>query len=250
LGCGVLSLLLGAVLAGPVAAQAVVKGRIVTDAGGKPLDHVEVTLDGANRSAATDENGRFRIDSIPIGVYTLYIRRIGFQPEIATLRVESADSVDLDLAMYAVATQLEELIATGHVRELSPSMAEFAERKQTLAGFGRFLGPDELRKSEGRTLADLLHDRGITIVRMSRGQAIAIGKGGTVDGTFCPMVLVRDGVLYSPGTSPSSTALDLNNYPISTLNAIEIYPRTVDAPIQYAGPLTLCGVIVLRSREQ
>jgi hypothetical protein len=85
---------------------------------------------------------------------------------------------------------------------------------------------------------------------MSRGQAIAIGKGGTVDGIFCPMVLVRDGVLYSPGTGPSLAALDLNNYPISTLDAIEIYPRTVDAPVQYVGSLTPCGVIVLRSRER
>jgi hypothetical protein len=250
---GAFLLLLGAFAASPAAAQAVVKGRIVTDAGGKPLDHAEVMLDGANRSATTNEDGRFRIGNIPIGVYTLYIRRIGFQPEMATLRIESADSVDLDLAMYAVVPQLEELIATGHVTGLSPSMAEFAERKRVLAGFGKFLGPDELRKGETLKLADLLQDQGVTIAKNNHGQAFAMGRGGlslSSPESRCPMVLVWNGIRFSFTDSTSAAPLDLNNYSVSSLGAVEIYPRTVDAPIQYGGPTTPCGVIVLRSREQ
>ena len=52
---------------------------VVTDASsGEPLPGVNVFLEGPDYGDATDRSGRYRIEGIPLGSYTLKARYIGY----------------------------------------------------------------------------------------------------------------------------------------------------------------------------
>ena len=68
-----------ALLARPVAAQAQ-GGRIVgsvADSAKRPLDNASVSVVGTRYGAISDANGRFGINNVPAGSYTVRVQRIG-----------------------------------------------------------------------------------------------------------------------------------------------------------------------------
>lgn len=67
-----------------------VRGTVV-DRAGHAVENATVVLTPGSRSAVTLDDGRFTIPSIPEGVYTLAVRRIGYEP--ATMRVGVRDSI-------------------------------------------------------------------------------------------------------------------------------------------------------------
>jgi hypothetical protein len=65
----------------------------VQDSSGRPLTRTRVTLAGSPFHVVTDDNGRFRFDSLPSGAYTLLVRDTGYD----SLGVLAADvSVNLN----------------------------------------------------------------------------------------------------------------------------------------------------------
>ncbi len=81
-----LSLLITCLVYGPAAAQDVtgrLEGRIV-DAQDHALPDVQLTLTSpdllGSRTVTTDRTGRFRVQALPIGIYRVTVRSIGFRP--------------------------------------------------------------------------------------------------------------------------------------------------------------------------
>ncbi|MGH7655911.1 MAG: carboxypeptidase regulatory-like domain-containing protein [Gemmatimonadaceae bacterium] len=82
-----------ALLATATHARAQTVGAIhgtVVDQSGHPVENAQVALVPGSRSAITLDDGRFAILNIPGGVYTISVRRIGYEP--GTLRVGVRDS--------------------------------------------------------------------------------------------------------------------------------------------------------------
>ena len=77
--------------AAPASAQTVgaIRGTVV-DQSGHAVENAQVVLTPGSRSVITLDDGRFAIANSPPGVYTLAVRRIGYQP--ATKRVGVLDS--------------------------------------------------------------------------------------------------------------------------------------------------------------
>ncbi len=230
---------------GQLAAQAVVKGRVRAVQTLSPLAGAEVLLENLSRLVTTDDSGLFRLADIPLGVHQFRVRRIGFEGAFASLRVEAADSVVLDLTLQAWVPELEPLFVTARGHR-SAQIEEFEERRRI--GMGRYLQPDDLRDNEHRTLADLVRERGIEVLYEPKGnQAIAIGIASPTllsPTTRCQMRVLLNGVeLPNQGTN-------LNLYPVSMLGAVEIYRRPAEAPIQYLPTGSTCGLILLWSRDR
>jgi len=64
----------------PAETTGTVVGRVVVGTGGKPAGFANVIVIGTRRGAQADENGRFRIDIVPVGPQVLRILLIGHQP--------------------------------------------------------------------------------------------------------------------------------------------------------------------------
>ena len=79
---------------------------IVVDQSGRAVENAQVVLTPGSRSAITLDDGRFAITNIPEGVYTLVVRRIGYEP--ATMRVGVRDSTaTVTIWLTASPTQLD-----------------------------------------------------------------------------------------------------------------------------------------------
>ncbi len=223
--CAVVLLAFLALTGQDLAAQAVLKGRIRAAQSQAPLAMVEVLIENLKLREWTNDSGDFRIAGIPIGSHQLRVRRVGFEGAVATLTVESSDSLYIDLSLNAWIPELEPIYVRAPKR--SRVLTEIEERKRT--GFGRFLLPEDLRDNEHRQLADLVRQLGVEVLVEPVGnKAFAIGnRTPTIanPSSKCTMTLyVNDIRTQDP---------DLNRYQVSSLDAVEVYRRGSETPVRY-----------------
>jgi len=238
--CGVALL---AAVPGGLRAQAVIKGRLLSQQARHPLGDAEVVLKELQRSTATNDSGYFRLEEVPLGVHEVLFRRIGFAPAYATLRVEAADSVEVEILMEAVVPQLEEIIVTAP-RVRSSRMTAFLDRMRT--GQGKYLTPAKLRSREMDLLSDILRENGVRIA-LDRYQAeYALGRSGK--GKPCPMRVVLDGLDLH---GDSGRWPDLRRVDVRRLEAVEIYRSEALTPLEFGPPPPgTCGLLVLWTRPR
>jgi outer membrane receptor protein involved in Fe transport len=117
------SLILGIVLTGAVAAQSpggTLRGRVTEVGTGTPIDGAIVTtrstLGTVVRIVMTDDAGRFVVDALSPGVYTIDAGRIGYgiasRPDV----VFDGGDVDLDFALPVVALEADEVVVAANRR--------------------------------------------------------------------------------------------------------------------------------------
>ncbi|PEN13932.1 hypothetical protein CRI94_07710 [Longibacter salinarum] len=86
--------------------RAVLTG-VVTDAEtGDPLQDVNVFIAESMTGTATDANGRYRIERVPLGAHRLYVSSIGYESAARNLNLREARVYNVDFALQV--TVLEE----------------------------------------------------------------------------------------------------------------------------------------------
>lgn len=88
-------------------------GGTVTDTAGVPLANVQVVASGVNRTALTDERGRFEFRGLPAGTYHLDFVRIGYSSahQVVTVPAAGAD-VRLTVVMRVATVRLSSVNVT------------------------------------------------------------------------------------------------------------------------------------------
>jgi iron complex outermembrane receptor protein len=119
----------------------------VTDTTGAPLAQVQVTVLEANRSATTDTDGRYRLEQLPTGTFSVAFRTIGYRPEVRRVTL-SSESVTLDLALKATVVELTELQVTA-----SPLATSTLESPQPTT----VLGGEDLSRAQAASLGETLN---------------------------------------------------------------------------------------------
>jgi hypothetical protein len=99
----------------PAAAQgtAILQGR-VTDTAGAPLAGASIVLQGPGTyTGSTDSNGNFTISSVTPGIYTITIRRPGYQPGTSSLSLVAGQTQNITVALTLVS--FSNLLTIAHV---------------------------------------------------------------------------------------------------------------------------------------
>ena len=91
--------------------QATLAGTITDDTSGRPLEGVNILLLESNQGAATDTNGRYKIQGIAPGAYTVVIRMVGYQSHEASIALEENVLFTLDVSLGKSAVHLGEILA-------------------------------------------------------------------------------------------------------------------------------------------
>jgi outer membrane receptor protein involved in Fe transport len=91
----------------------VIVGRVTDARTELALVGATVMVEGARRGAATDDDGRYRIEEVPAGRHTLRVRYIGYTPGTASVTVEPERETTVDFALQRSAQQLDEVVTTG-----------------------------------------------------------------------------------------------------------------------------------------
>jgi hypothetical protein len=250
----------GSVLPALVSAQAVVAGTVLQDGTNRPLPGVEVLMEKRKRQVYTNASGHFSFADVPRGDHVLLFRSVGFRPVRYMARVLGTDTVLANARLVAFAVTLEPVKVTAPSPSSSMGVGGFTERRNL--GFGVFVDSSELRRNDNIRLGDLMGRLpGVQVQRSRDGiYAVSMSQVGPF-GERCPMSLMVDGALLYrsvgiqmhtkesvPG--PREMPPDLNSFlGLSDLQAVEIYRRASEVPLEFGGRTAVCGIIVLWTRR-
>ena len=77
-----------------------IKGRVIDGSTKKPLFYANVFLANTTRGAATDEDGRFVIDGIPLGTYELVATMMGYDKESKEVIMKEPKDAVVDFQLW------------------------------------------------------------------------------------------------------------------------------------------------------
>src|SRR5215510_10427121 len=79
-----------------------ITGRVVDVASGQPLTHAQVGVVGQTLGGETDLDGRYTINGVPVGKYSVQARHIGYQQNrYATVTVTAGTATVVDFTIGA-----------------------------------------------------------------------------------------------------------------------------------------------------
>lgn len=237
------------------------RGRVVSmDSGSGPILDAEVMLRGAAQGVRTSANGEFLLDTVPVGVHVVQVRRLGYTPISATVT-------------FRVGIDEEAQFALGRVRvldsvrvEAEAAIPSFEENRKQ--GLGQFFTRAQLAQLENRSFsAALTNFRGTAFVQGKTTPSVWLvsGRGPkSVSGSTlkqpdgedlargaqlaCYARIILDNTIMYYGRD-REPLFDLRSINASQLEAVEYYSGPSETPSQYAGLNTNCGVLVMWTRR-
>jgi hypothetical protein len=214
---------------------------VVRDSGGIPIPAVEVRFTGADLiSVRTNDSGGFRMVNLPVGIGRVTVRRMGFAPATAEVRLRSGRTDSLVFALTALATTLAGVVVEDEYEARSHRLlAGFWERRSR--GFGYFLTRDEIEKRDAHEFADLARMAPSVSVGTRNGRRV-IRFTRSASGRDCPPQYVVDGMKIENGSPDEFTPQDVE--------AIELYSGPATIPPQFAPRFNsfTCGAVVIWTR--
>ena len=194
-------------LTAPLPAVAQDTGTIVgtvTDASsGRPLESVQVFIEGSGLGTLSNSAGRFLIVGAPTGQLTINAELVGYRASSATVTVSAGQSVVADMTMEQTAIALEEIVVTG---------AGIATEKKRLGNTIATVNLDELEDQPITDFSQLITGREPGLVGLPSSGTTGEGARIRIRGTASlsqsnePLVYV-DGVRIdnSGGFAPTGT---------------------------------------------
>jgi hypothetical protein len=233
----------------PGAGAQTIEGRLLVRGLDEPVELGLVqlfTADGDSIDAVlTDAEGHFRLESPEPGSFVLAATGLGIQPTVARslLDLGAGASMSLDFRVERIAVEIGGLT----VRANAPVVTEgrlvrngFVDR--LAEGRGRFIVPQDIERSGERSIAALLQRTGrVTLQSSVAGeQILMLGTRG-----YCRPVV------YVDGARISMDGMSLDDWiGINALDAAEVYRSETEAPAEFAGGLSGCGVVILWTKAR
>jgi hypothetical protein len=217
-------------------------GVVVDSLTGEPLASAMVGINGV-AVATSDEEGRFRLDSVDQGEILLDIRRIGFTPITAEVQVRDRPSSDLRFALPAVPFQLDDIVVEADRATYYGfgRMSDFARRRRR--GLGKTFTRSEIERWRPLQLSDLMRrvlGARLTPSRFGQNRVTFRDRASGFRGARCSPDIYVDGMLLR------DWALD-DAMPIENVGAVEVYNSWASIPAEFQS-LDACAVIVIWTR--
>lgn len=154
-----------------------IRGTVTDRASGEPLSSVEVKLTNGQLVTSTDDMGRFVLNDVPIGRYTVTASRIGYKAAVVKeVLVGSARAVNIDIGLVQSPIALEEVTVGPNVNKASSlnDMALLGAQMFSVEEARRFAGgmddPARLVSAYAGVATPSISNNGISV----RGNAPAL----------------------------------------------------------------------------
>ncbi|MCC6774913.1 MAG: TonB-dependent receptor plug domain-containing protein, partial [Gemmatimonadaceae bacterium] len=212
-----IALALGLALdARPAAAQegGAVGGVVIDAATLRPLDNVQVVVEGTTLAALTDGAGRFRIAAVQGTQVTLQLRRLGYRPGTEAVRV---GQTTLRLSLVSAPAMLSEVVISG--------TAEPVEKRALGNSVTKIRAADVQQVAPSPGVSGLINGRAPGVVVIAGSGAVGAGPrmrirgAGSLSLSDQPLVYV-DGIRIASDVSSGPTSQAFGSGIISRLNDI------------------------------
>ncbi|MBD3289010.1 TonB-dependent receptor [candidate division KSB1 bacterium] len=198
--------------------QAQIKGRIVgqvTDSKtGDFLPGANVMVEGTQFGSATDREGRYRIENVPPGTYTLTVSYIGYEDYETEVTVPAKGVVMQNIELEVSYVEMEEVVVEG----LRQGQRKALTQQMTAPNIKNVMAQEEMERFPDMNTAEALQRvPGISITR-SLGEGRFVQLRGTEP--RLTTVTVNGEKIASPQDEERFIGLDVIN--ASQLAAIEV----------------------------
>jgi hypothetical protein len=211
----------------------------VVDTLGVGVPFAQVFVWDSEQGTVADNDGRFRLERVPLARTRFAVRRIGYSPVYFDVDVPVVSTVEIEVRMRQNVPVLTTVEISNDVR--TPLQKEgFYERMA--AGHGLFVTPEMLAAMRPARASDALLSIPNVVVNR-RGSRTRI----TTANQMCEYALVVDKIrVGQPGSRIRTTTPD-DAVSATDLYAIEVYPRNRGLPAQFLGMTAEdgCGTIVI-----
>ncbi len=224
----------------------VLSGRVLEAPAGPPIANAQVTVAGTTIGALTNEEGRYIIRGVPVGVVTIRAVRLGYAEVTKQFTVQGTATNTLDLSLTKVAVNLTAIVttATGDQRRLAVpnQIAQVDAVKQ-------------IENSQVSNVSDLLVAKAAG-VQILQGSGVNAAARIRIRGTSS-ISLSNDPIIFVDGIriNSSSSGLGTGGAPASRLN--DINPEDIETLDVIRGPAASAtygtdaatGVIVITTKR-
>lgn len=159
-----LFLLIGSLAVAQTKSTGRIVGRILDSETGKEIVGANVFLEGTTKGAASDIDGRFSIQNIEPGTYTLVASVISYSKKrITNVNVKPGEVIQFDIVLVPEAIQTEKVVVEAKA-VLSYEGALLTQRKKA-AAISDGISAEQIKRSPDATSSDALRRvTGVTIV--------------------------------------------------------------------------------------
>ena len=216
----------------------------VTDAlSNAPVTAAAVSLRGRSQEVQTNRQGGFILSDVPVGVYELSVRHLGYAPLRHMVNVARGATTEVQIGLVPAPLEMEPLVATA-VRLRRLEIKGFYERKRwgELLGLGAFFTVADIERRNPRIISDMIMEEA-SIRRVcgmgSRTCRLYTTRLTTGFGSRCLMQIYLDGILIS-----EEGAADTWVSPVE-IAGVEVYKGPASLPAEFSGPNSRCGVVAI-----
>ena len=212
---------------------------IVRDSTAQPVRDARITVSGVSGEWRSTATGRFVARGIPPGTRVVAVRALGFVAERRLVTFASRDSANFSVSMVPLVTTLA-TIKIEDFRRFDAHRSELEQRRR----FSFAYMADSLQLAKLPGVVEAFNFPGVyTKWRQGqwwiymRGTNGIVSKGGSGLAMECEPSIFVDGM---------PTDIDfLNALTKDEIALIEVYNTAAEAPSQYAGTRSNCGVVLV-----
>lgn len=214
-----------------------------------PVATAAVSLAGRSAATTTNRRGRFILSGIPVGVYQLDVRHIGYAPLTHRVAVARGMSTDIDVGLVPDPVEMEPIVATA-IRARRLEIKGFYERRYwgELVSGGVFFTAEDVERRNPRLISQMIADEsGIKLdcgVRVESCKLVNTRRSSTSLGP-CVMSVYLDGTWINRNAGDT---IDMFVRPVE-IAGVEVYKGAASLPAEYAGRASGCGVVVISTKS-
>src|SRR5688572_16998641 len=226
------------------------QGR-VTDSTGAAVIGTSVTVDNTSLRTTASGRGAYTLNGVPAGRRTIRVRALGFAPESLSVNVVSGTTTTLDVRLHRAAQRLAAVVV------VTGSRARHTAAEELAVPVDVYTTTDIVQAGSTETSQVLSNlSPSVNFPKQAVTDATEIVRPFTLRGLSPDHSLVLiNGVrrhqtslmnVFSNGSAPGSSGVDLNAFPSSAIERIEVLRD--GASTQY-GSDAIAGVVNLVLRE-
>jgi carboxypeptidase family protein/TonB-dependent receptor-like protein len=208
---------------------------VVHGADGKPVQGATVMVWGTGLETKTRSDGRFALNGLPAGTFSVEARMLGYEPGRVAVDLSPQTPATVDFAFKDRVQQLSRVTIMGKPSRTASDIVGFLDRARN--GMGHYITASDNMLKNAIDVTDALRATpGVQVVPGSGFGHVILMRGGCV-----PVVYV-DGMQMQDGYSTLDDIV-----PPQQVAGMEIYAGLGEAPVQYQS--NGCGVLLVWTKR-
>jgi TonB-linked SusC/RagA family outer membrane protein len=91
-----------------------IRGTVTQQGTMRPIQGVQVSMEGTGRGSITDATGAYRITSVPPGSHSVRAQIIGFGSQTRSITVQAGQTLEVNFELQEAAVDIDEIVVVGY----------------------------------------------------------------------------------------------------------------------------------------